>query len=166
MRQLISLFLLCLCFTQCSEHKPIQRKYLQISGIYPHLTAHNLPIDTNRIKDHRECGIGAVVPWAGKLWYITYPPHQRLGSNDKLYMVDSLLNVRIHPKSIGGTHANRMIHRESQQLIIGPYFIDSLGMVRVADLQQLEGRLTATTRHLSDPETRCISSKWKEKSMK
>lgn len=29
-------------------------------------------------------------------------------------------------------HANRMIHRESNQLIIGPYFIDDKGNVRAA----------------------------------
>ena len=125
--------------------------YLQISGIYPHQAAYNQPQDSLGKIRHRECGIGAVVPWAGKLWFLTYPPHQRTGSNDKLYVVDSLMTLRIHPNSVGGTHANRMIHAESNQLIMGPYFIDSVGNVRTADVNQLEGRMTATTRHLSDP---------------
>ena len=34
-------------------------------------------------------------------------------------------------RTFGGTHANRMIHRESQQLIIGPYFVDTNANVRV-----------------------------------
>ena len=54
---------------------------LQISGIYPHLAMFN---DTGPQQEN-ECGIGAVVPWAGKLWVITYPPHRRTGSVDKLY---------------------------------------------------------------------------------
>src|SRR4051812_43461665 len=79
---------------------------LQISGIYPHLAAFNTS---------GECGIGAVVPWAGKLWYITYPPHFRTGSSDKLYELDEQMRLTIRPESVGGTHANRMIHKESDQ---------------------------------------------------
>src|ERR1044072_768117 len=101
---------------------------LQISGIYPHLAAFN---------GDRECGIGAVVPWAGKLWMITYPPHAPGASRDKLYEIDESMNVTIRPESVGGTHAARMIHRESRQLIIGPYFIDEKGAVRVVDRTQL-----------------------------
>ncbi|RYD65155.1 MAG: hypothetical protein EOP84_32145, partial [Verrucomicrobiaceae bacterium] len=116
---------------------------LSVSGIYPHLASFN---------DHGECGIGAVVPWADRLWWITYPPHMRTGSNDKLRSVDRSLALTIHPESVGGTHANRMIHHESQQLIIGPYFISKEGTVRAADVKKsLIGRMTATARHLSDP---------------
>jgi hypothetical protein len=115
---------------------------VQISGIYPHLTAFN---------EHGECGIGAVVPWAGKLWYITYPPHFRTGSTDKLYEVDDAMGMKIRPESVGGTHANRFVHKESNQLVIGPYFIDEKGGVRAADVKKLVGRLTATARHLTDP---------------
>ena len=124
---------------------------LQISGIYPHLAAFNQPKSPDERARHQESGIGAVVPWAGKLWYITYPPHQTRGSNDKLHEVNADLNLTIRTESVGGTHANRMIHQESQQLIIGPYFIDTLGHVRAADVNQLKGRMTATMRHLTDP---------------
>ena len=98
-----------------------------------------------------ECGIGAVVPWMEKLWMITYPPHQTKGGSDKLYEIDSRLAATIRPESVGGTHACRMIHRESSQLIIGPYFIDAKGNVRAADVTKLVGRMTAVMRHLTDP---------------
>ena len=124
---------------------------LQISGIYPHLCAFNQPEPGRKDMTHGEVSIGAVVPWAGKLWYITYPQHKRTGSNDKLYMVDDDLNLTVRPESVGGTHACRMIHTESNQLIIGPYFIDAEGNVRSPDLHQLEGRLTGVMRHLDDP---------------
>lgn len=116
---------------------------LSVSGIYPHLAMYN---------GHGECGVGAVVPWAGKLWVITYPPHMRRGSNDKLYEIGPDMSQTIRDESTGGTHANRLIHRESKQLVIGPYFIDEAGKVRVVDQKKaMPARLTATARHLTDP---------------
>ena len=112
------------------------------SGIYPHLAFFNTG---------NECGTGAVVPWAGKLWAITYSPHKPKGSDDRLYEIDDDLNMTIHPESIGGTPANRMIHRESQQLFIGPYAIDLEGNVRVIPYDEMPGRHTGNARHLSDP---------------
>jgi hypothetical protein len=117
-------------------------KVVCISGIYPHLTVFN---------GYGECGIGAIMPWADKLWFITYPPHYPQGSADKLYTVDKNLKLEIRPESVGGTHADRLLHRESNQLIIGPYLIDAVGTVRVLDLKQLVGRMTAVARHLTDP---------------
>ncbi len=114
----------------------------QISGIYPHLAMYN---------DEGECGTGAVVPWADRLWVITYGPHLPLGSSDKLYEITPALEQIIRPESVGGTPANRMIHRESEQLNIGPYLIDKARNVRVLQPSQMPGRLTGTARHLTDP---------------
>lgn len=118
-------------------------KVARISGIYPHLAV---------FSPYGECGIGAVVPWADRLWLITYPPHMTRGGEDKLYTIDKDLRMEVRPESVGGTHANRMIHRESNQLIIGPYFVGADGAVRAADVKNaLVGRMTATARHLTDP---------------
>ena len=65
-----------------------------ISGIYPHLAMYN---------SQGECGTGAVVPWAGHLWVVTYSPHEPGGSDDKLYQIDSTLHRVTRPESIGGT---------------------------------------------------------------
>ena len=113
-----------------------------LSGIYPKLAMFN---------DENECGIGAVVPWADRLWVITYAPHKPEGSSDKLYEVTPDLRQIVRPESIGGTPANRMIHRESGQLFIGPYAIDAQRRVRVIPYRELFGRLTANARHLADP---------------
>lgn len=125
--------------------------YCCISGIYPHLAVFNQPADPAERPQHGECGIGAMAVWQGRLWYLTYPQHKTAGSNDKLYELDAGLEVRIRPESVGGTHAGRMIHRPSQQLILGPYFIDAQRNVRAADLWQLRGRMTAVMAHLHDP---------------
>jgi hypothetical protein len=121
---------------------------LHISGIYPHLAVFN---DTGTEQD-RECGIGAVVPWAERLWIITYPPHRRTGSPDKLYEIDQELRMTVRPESVGGTHAGRLIHRESRQLVIGPYFVDDQRRVRAVDQTKgFAARITAVARHLTDP---------------
>ena len=112
------------------------------SGIYPELAYFN---------NEGECGTGAVVPWADRLWVITYGPHLPYGSSDKLYEITPDLQQIIHPKSVGGTPANRMIHKESNQLIIGPYFIDAQRNVRVIPPKLMPGRLTGNARHLTDP---------------
>ena len=82
-----------------------------VSGIHPSLAMFN---------QEGECGTGAVVPWAGRLWVITCGPHLPFGSSDKLYEITPELTQIIRPESIVGTPANRMLHKESNQLAIGP----------------------------------------------
>ncbi|MDN5214350.1 hypothetical protein QQ020_19885 [Fulvivirgaceae bacterium BMA12] len=149
---IMSLSLLA-CVPKTTQSEPDQ--FLQISGVYPHLAVFN-PMDQQKEKcngNGNECGIGAVVPWADKLWLITYSPHCPKGSADKLYTIDKDLNLEIRPESVGGTPANRMIHMPSNQLLIGPYLISDEGNVRVIDPQIMPGRLTATAQHLTDPDS-------------
>lgn len=134
----------------------ITQKHLKISGVYPHLATFNesWPVKENLAKSYgqgAENGIGAIVPWNNSLWMVTYSPHEPNGSADKLYSIDNKLNVQIHPESIGGTPANRLIHHESNQLIISNYFVDDKGKVRVIPFSKMPGRMTATARHLHDP---------------
>jgi hypothetical protein len=105
----------------------------KISGVYPHLTTYSQSRKDGRFfkQGHQECGIGAVVPWANKLWMITYAPHKPRGSDHKLYSIDENLTMTLHPESVGGTPAARMIHHESEQLFLGHYVIDRAGKVRV-----------------------------------
>ena len=119
-----------------------KKEPIQISGIYPHLAMYN---------NEGECGTGAVVPWQDRLWVITYGPHLPFGSSDKLYEITDGLERTVRSESIGGTPANRMIHRESQQLFIGPYAIDSTRHVRVISYTEMPGRMTGNARHLTDP---------------
>jgi hypothetical protein len=112
------------------------------SGIYPELAYFN---------NEGECGTGAVVPWADRLWVITYGPHLPYGSSDKLYEITPDLKQIVRPESVGGTPANRMIHKESNQLIIGPCLISAERDVRVIPPKLMPGRLTGNARHLTDP---------------
>jgi hypothetical protein len=124
-----------------------------LSGIHPHLAMFN---------DEGECGTGAVVPWADRLWVVTYAPHQPKGSTDKLYEITPDLRQIIRPESIGGTPANRLIHDESGQLFIGPHAIDRLGKVRTIPYTAMFGRPTGTARHLTDPAGKVVYATMEE----
>jgi hypothetical protein len=141
MKTLNSFILLSCIACLCACHKTPDA-YDSISGIYPHLAHYN---------DEGECGHGAVVPWGGYLWTVTYGPHSPFGSSDGLYRITPGLQQETMPESIGGTPANRMIHPESNQLFIGPYAINAQGQVRAIPYTAMPGRHTGNARHLTDP---------------
>lgn len=131
----------------------IMAQYPQVGGIYPHLAQFNR---------EGECGTGAVVAWAGKLWSISYGPHQPFGSTDLLYEIAPDRHRTVRPESVGGTHANRMIHRESNQLFIGYHVIDAKGKVRTIQPATMPGRLTGMARSLTDPANKILYATMEE----
>lgn len=126
---------------------------VQVSGIYPSLAMFN---------NEGECGTGAVVPWADRLWVITYAPHKPKGSSDKLYEITPDLKQIVRAESIGGTPANRMIHQETKQLSIGPYVIDENRKVHVISYDTMFGRHTGNARHLTEPESKMLLATMEE----
>lgn len=144
-RAVLTGFTVVLFLLSCrySEQNDPAKKPVNFSGVYPHLAYYN---------NEGECGTGAVVPWADRLWVVTYGPHLPLGSSDKLYEITPDLRLTTRPESAGGTPADRMIHRESNQLFIGPYAIDADGNVRTIPYKDAPGRYTGLARHLTDPE--------------
>ena len=100
-----------------------------------------------------ECGVGALMPWADALWAVTYNSHKRAtGTGLGLYRIDDSLKIElVHQHD--GTHANRLVHSQSNQVFIGPYAIDMNGKWRVIE-DLLDHRLTATMTHLADPANR------------
>ncbi len=145
------LFTACV-FISC-QHRVKHETYREIGGIYPHLAYYN---------NEGECGTGAVVPWTDRLWVITYGPHLPYGSSDKLYEITPDLQQIIRDESIGGTPANRMIHKETCQLFIGPYVIDTLRNVRTIPYTQMPGRHTGNARHLFHPENKIYCATMEE----
>lgn len=127
---------------------------LEISGVYPHLTTYAHARINGKYSFGNECGIGAIVPWQGKLYMVNYAAHEPNGSEHKLYIIDEDKNMEIYPGSVGGTPAARMIHAESNQLLIGHYLIDSKGKIRTIPIKRMPGRITAIARHLSEPQNK------------
>jgi hypothetical protein len=116
----------------------------QVDGIFPHLSI------VSEHEPRSEAGIGALVPWADRLWVVGYVAHIK-GAGLGLYEVDASLSLRRHPASITGTFANRLIHNASNQAIIGPHIIDTKGGVRTFP-EMAKHRLAATMEHLKDPQ--------------
>lgn len=139
--RIIKITALLIILGSCNFEKEVEIPD-SLSGIYPRLAYYN---------NEGECGVGAVVPWADRLWVMTYGPHLPKGSSDKLYEITPDLQQLVRKESIGGTPANRMIHRESNQLFIGPYAIDKERRVRAIPYTDMPGRHTGNARHLFDP---------------
>ncbi len=117
---------------------------LRIGNVLPQAT-----VMASGVGSDSETGIGALIPWADKLWAIGYVAHVR-GSGIGLYSMDADMVLRPHPASVTGTFANRLVHWDSKQVFLGPHAIAADGTVRT--IEALQGhRLTATCRHLIDP---------------
>jgi hypothetical protein len=116
---------------------------IQVGNAFPNITTiaeYNAPT---------EAGIGALLPWANRLWFVSYVAHIR-GEGTGLYWVDENMRMHKHPASVVGTFTNRYIHVPSSQAFLGPHVIDTKGNVRTIDAIK-NVRLTSTIDHLTDP---------------
>ncbi|MEA3368366.1 MAG: hypothetical protein U9R68_09670, partial [Planctomycetota bacterium] len=95
----------------------------QISGVFPHMAVSVPEVPGS------ESGIGALMPWADRLWMVTYVAHIK-GEGTGLFEITPDFRIIKRPESVVGTYANRMIHPQSKQCIIGPHFIDADRNVR------------------------------------
>jgi len=98
-----------------------------------------------------EVGVGCLMPWHGKLYVLNYVSHRKKsGTGTGLRVIDENFQMTRHPAAVDGTYANRMVHDESRQLIIGPHVIDTQHHVRTVP-ELVDIRLCGTARHLTDP---------------
>ncbi|MDX1637909.1 MAG: hypothetical protein R3281_08075 [Balneolaceae bacterium] len=116
-----------------------------VNGVYPNLSV--MGPHTGR----SESGIGALLPWADKLWMIGYVAHIH-GSRIGLYEIDKSMQMRKHPESVTGTFANRFSKQGLDLAIIGPHLIDTTGHVRTYE-ELARHRLAATMEHLEQPQS-------------
>lgn len=120
---------------------------MHISGVIPHLAqkAGHSP--------RTEAGIGALMPWSNRLWFLTYPANgPKSGTDTGLFSIDDDFQVTRHLGDAGGTYANRMIHDETDLLIIGPHLVTTSGEITTVEAL-VDIRLAATARHLRHPDT-------------
>jgi len=126
---------------------PAQPQPISVNGVFPKLT-----VFAEGVGSDSEAGIGALIPWADKLWATGYVAHIK-GAGLGLYEISDDMKMTRHPQAVTGTFTNRMAHWPSGQAFIGPHAIDPNGNVRtIHDLEK--SRLTATVNHLTDPENK------------
>ncbi|XP_041350919.1 uncharacterized protein LOC121369905 [Gigantopelta aegis] len=120
---------------------------INVAGIFPNLTA---TADSEATRS--ESGIGALMPWADRLYMVSYLSVPNAGNGTGLYEIDSSMTMK-KIASHRSTYANRIIHRQSNRIVIGPYTVDTQRRVGVfQDLLQV--RVAATAEHLNEPETK------------
>jgi hypothetical protein len=120
---------------------------LQISGVIP-----SLAVKADLGPPRSECGVGALAAWADRLWVVTYVSHKSpSGTGTGLHEIDADFRVARRPESRAGTYTNRLVHHESNQLIIGPHAIDAERNVRTIE-GLVDVRLCSTMRHLEQPD--------------
>lgn len=149
MKRLIGMFVFfaaisCMLMSQsATETEQTTKPLYHVNGVFPNLTV------LGPMEHRSESGIGALLPWADKLWMVGYVAHIK-GSRIGLYEIDDNMTMRKHPESVTGTFANRWVSRSKNVAIIGPHLIDKNG--DVSTYQELsKHRLTATMSHLEDP---------------
>ncbi len=99
-----------------------------------------------------EIGVGCLMPWLGKLYVLNYVSHRKsTGTGTGLRVIEPDFSMSRHPAAVDGTYANRFVHCETSQLIIGPHVIDTNHHVRTVE-SLTEVRLCGTARHLTEPE--------------
>ncbi len=126
------------------DQQEARSRPVSVAGVFPKLTVMAQGLGSNS-----EAGIGALIPWANRLWAVGYVAHIN-GQGLGLYEINDDMTMRRHPASVTGTFANRLPHWPSGQAFIGPYAIDADGNVRVIEALKRR-RLAATCEHLTDP---------------
>lgn len=119
---------------------------IQINGTFPNIAV--VAGHGNR----SEAGIGALLPWADRLWFVAYVAHKR-GEGTGLYWIDEKMELHKHPASVVGTFTNRYIHNPSNLAFLGPHVIDTRGDVRTIEALK-DYRLTSVVDHLTDPQNK------------
>lgn len=115
-----------------------------INGIFP-----SLSVSATSGPNRSECGIGALMPWADSLYLVSYLSVPYAGNGTGLYRIDAnfqLIKLADHRS----TFANRLLHKETNQIIIGAWAIDLHGNLQVFS-QLLTVRIAATAEHLNNP---------------
>lgn len=118
---------------------------LIVSGVIP-----SLCLKAELGPPRTECGVGALMPWADRLWAVSYVSSSgKSGVGTGFYEIDEDLHITKRPESRTGTYTNRFVHVPSNQLVIGPHVIDADRNARTIE-SLVDVRLCSTMTHLDD----------------
>lgn len=102
--------------------------------------------------NHSECGVGALIPWADRLYYSTYLAMPNDGSGTKIGYIDA--NFADHTVlTTNGIHTARYIHADTNQLCIGCCVIEADGTSHTINDFVLR-RISGFAAHIVSPATK------------
>jgi hypothetical protein len=114
------------------------------SGVFPALT-----VTASSGPARSECGHGALMAWADRLYAISYLSVANAGSGTGLYEIDeNMTQTLIAPHN--STYANRLMVPAANSIVIGPFVIDAQRNVRVFQ-SLLHVRVGGMAEHLTNP---------------
>ncbi|KAL8586658.1 hypothetical protein ACOMHN_040166 [Nucella lapillus] len=117
---------------------------LGVNGIFP-----GLAVTAESGGARSECGIGALMPWNDHLYMVSYLSVPNAGNGTGLYKIsDKFVMSKIADHR--STYANRLLHKETSQIVIGAWTVDAKGSLNTFP-QLLKYRVAATAEHLTDP---------------
>lgn len=102
--------------------------------------------------EHTESGVGALLPWANRLYFSTYLAMANDGAGTYVGYLDRNF-VEHTVLRTDGIHTGRMIHRETNQALIGPCVIEKNGAVHIVSSLVSE-RVSGYARHIVSPTTK------------
>eukprot|EP01062_Namystynia_karyoxenos_P005752 TRINITY_DN11990_c0_g1_i1.p1 TRINITY_DN11990_c0_g1~~TRINITY_DN11990_c0_g1_i1.p1 ORF type:complete len:508 (+),score=168.09 TRINITY_DN11990_c0_g1_i1:83-1606(+) len=120
---------------------------VQVNGIFPHITA-----TATSEKVRSEAGTGALMPWADRLYMVSYLSVPKAGNGTGLYEIDpNMTMTKIADHS--SCYANRLLHPGTSQIVIGKWVIDTNRRVREITGDLGDNRLGGCAIHLTHPES-------------
>ncbi|GFR66434.1 hypothetical protein ElyMa_001970300 [Elysia marginata] len=118
---------------------------LHDNGIFP-----DLSVSASSGPVRSEDGIGALMPWLDKLYMVSYLSFHNAGSRAGFYAIHPNFTKELLV-SHNSTYANRLLHRQTNRIIIGAWTVDLQGKIRVFE-DLLNVRVGATAEHLEHPD--------------
>lgn len=118
---------------------------IQVNGIFPGITA---TASSEAVRS--ESGTGALMPWAGQLWMVSYLSVPNAGSGSGFYTIyPNMTMEKLHTHD--SCYANRMIHPKTNQIVIGPYVVDTNATWRIFK-PLLKDRIGGMAEHILNPD--------------
>jgi hypothetical protein len=99
-----------------------------------------------------ECGHGALMAWADKLYTISYLSVPNAGAGTGLYAIDANM-VQTKLADHNSTYANRMMFPPTSSIVLGPFVIGADGNVAGVFAELLTVRLGGMSKSITNPDT-------------
>jgi len=139
----LALFVVC---SASAQSVPLSSAFISSSGVFPALTT-----TADSGPKRSECGHGALMAWADRLWVISYLSVPNAGNGTGLYSIDENM-VMTKVASHSSVFANRLLIPAINSIVIGPYVIDSEGNIQVIEAL-LNVRVGGMAAHINFPNT-------------